>query len=128
MTRSVLAGSVYFAAVFAIGFTLGAVRTLLLAPAVGELTATLIELPVILGLSWIVCGRVIAHCRVPGGIAPRAVMGLTAFVLLMAAEGTLFMLMTGGSLGAFLAQYQTAPHLIGLAGQILFALFPMFRR
>jgi hypothetical protein len=42
----------YFAGVFAVGFLLGTVCTLWLAPAVGEVAAVAIELPVIIGASW----------------------------------------------------------------------------
>src|SRR5690606_39056760 len=41
----------YWAAIFALGFVLGTVRTLWLAPAVGELAAVALELPVMLGAS-----------------------------------------------------------------------------
>jgi hypothetical protein len=48
MTRSVRAGGVYFAAVFALGFALGIVRVLITAPAVGESAAVLLEIPILL--------------------------------------------------------------------------------
>jgi hypothetical protein len=41
--------------VFLIGFILGIIRILLLVPRLGETTAVLIEAPMILGASWLVC-------------------------------------------------------------------------
>uniref|UniRef100_UPI001969E8F8 hypothetical protein n=1 Tax=Sandarakinorhabdus rubra TaxID=2672568 RepID=UPI001969E8F8 len=74
----------YFAGVFAVGFALGTIRTLWLAPAIGELAAVAVELPVMLAASWWWCRRLLA--RRPLDTAGRAVMGGTAFLWLMAAE------------------------------------------
>ncbi|MFL5254137.1 MAG: hypothetical protein ACJ8AI_14800 [Rhodopila sp.] len=57
----------------------------------------------------------------------RAAMGLTAFALLMAAECVLAVL-TGQAPTAYLRAMMTAAGRIGLAGQIVFALFPLLQR
>jgi hypothetical protein len=48
------AGVVYFAVVFVVAFAIGVVRTLLLAPRIGDVRAVLLEAPIIIGRSWIV--------------------------------------------------------------------------
>jgi hypothetical protein len=51
-----------------------------------------------------------------------------AFALLMAAECSLDAVLNGRDLAAHFARYRSATALVGLAGQVLFALFPLLRR
>jgi len=127
-TRAVEAGVTYFAIVFAAGFVLGTVRVLLLVPRVGELPAALLELPVMLGISWFVCAKLIARYQVPPRIPPRLTMGAVAFGLLMLAELALSLTLFGRSLHDFARGYATLEGMFGLAGQVLFGLFPVIRR
>jgi len=52
-------------------------------PALGETKAVMLELPVILGWSWSVCGCLLRSLVVPSGQTARLIMGLTAFLQLM---------------------------------------------
>jgi hypothetical protein len=115
----------YFAGVFAIAFALGTIRTLWLAPAVGDLAAVGIEVPIILAVSWWWGRRLLA--RQPLGPAGRAVMGGTAFGWLMLAEFGLA-LAFGREPGDWLASFFTPAGLLGLAGQLGFAAIPLFIR
>jgi len=127
-TRAVEAGVTYFAIVFAAGFALGTVRVLLLVPQVGELPAALLELPIMLGISWFVCAKLIARYQVPPRIPARLTMGFVAFGLLMLAELALSLLLFGRSTNDF-AQALATPHgMTGLAGQVLFGLMPVIAR
>jgi len=126
--RTLVAGVAYFALVFAAGFVLGVLRVLVLSPRLGEAVAVAIELPVMLVLAWLVCGWLVRHLRVPAEWRFRAGMGGLAFALLMAAEALLGTLGQGVSLAAHLEGYVDLPRLIGLGGQVLFALFPLVRR
>jgi hypothetical protein len=122
MKLVLLTGTVYVAAVFAAGFVLGVLRTLVLVPLLGELGAVLVELPVILTISWLVCARILRRWPLS---PPSAVgMGTIAFLLLMGAEAGLSTLLAGRSLAEHLALYSQLPHQVGLAGQLAFALFP----
>lgn len=113
----------YLAAIFALGFVLGTIRTLWLAPAVGHLAAVALELPVMLGASWWLARRLAAHRPLPSrGAALLA--GLIAFVLLMALELALGVALFGQNAQAWLAALATPPGALGLAGQALFALLP----
>jgi hypothetical protein len=113
----------YFAGVFAVGFLLGTIRTLWLAPAIGDLAAVAVELPVMIGASWWWGRRLLA--REPLALAGRAIMGGSAFVWLMLAEFGLAMAL-GRAPGAYLASFFTADGLLGLAGQLVFAALPLF--
>jgi len=122
MMRVLLTGSVYLVAVFAAGFVLGVLRTLVLVPLLGPLWAVLIELPVMLAIAWLVCTRILR--RWPLSPAAAAVMGAFAFSLLMLVEAALSNLLAGRSLTEHLALYAQLPHQVGLAGQLVFAVFP----
>ena len=118
------AGTIYFALVFAVGFVLGTIRVLAVLPLVGETIAVLIEMPIMLTLSWIACRYIVARSHVPPIPGDRAVMGAVAFALLMVAEIGVSWLLGRRSVSAYLAHYMTAAGALSLAGQIAFATFP----
>ncbi|NNE17810.1 MAG: hypothetical protein HKN10_04955, partial [Myxococcales bacterium] len=99
--RAVGAGVTYFAIVFAAGFALGAVRVLLVVPRFGELPAVLLELPIMLGVSWLVCAKVIARYQLLPRISPRLTMGAVAFSLLILAELSFSLTLFGRSINDF---------------------------
>ncbi len=114
---------IYLAAIFALGFVLGTVRTLWLAPAVGHLAAVALELPVMLGASWWLARRMAARRPLPSRGAALAAGGI-AFALLMGLELALGVALFGQSAGQWLAALTTPSGALGLAGQALFALMP----
>ncbi|MDI1342096.1 hypothetical protein [Polaromonas sp.] len=122
MMRVLLIGALYLVAVFAAGFVLGVLRTLVVVPLLGALWAVLLELPVILAIAWLVCSRVLR--RWPLSPSAALGMGLVAFSLLMLVEAGLSNLLAGRSLTEHLALYTELPHQVGLAGQLVFAVFP----
>jgi hypothetical protein len=122
------AGAAYFSMVFAAGFALGAIRTLLLVPRIGELNSVALELPLMLVVSWYACGRALRRYPVPAGAASHAATGAFAFALLLIAELVLTVTAFGGTLATFATELATAHGALGLAGQIAFALFPVLRR
>jgi hypothetical protein len=125
MPSAIRAGALYFAIVFAAGFVLGALRVTVLMPLMGELPAVVLELPIILFISWTVCRKLVAEFSVPPMTSTRAAMGALAFGLLMLAELGLAFLVFDRSGAAYLADLQSAPGLLGLAGQIAFAFIPL---
>lgn len=127
-TATAKAGAAYFTIVFVAGFMLGTLRVLLPAPRFGELVAVLLELPLMLAVSWIACGWVLRRFQVAPRIAPRLSMGAIAFGLLMLAEVTLWVGAFGASMSDYLDELTTPHGLVGLAGQLLFALMPLARR
>jgi ABC-type uncharacterized transport system permease subunit len=125
---SARAGLVYFAVVFAAGVVLGTLRVLVVAPALGEVAAVVLELPLMLAVSWIACGRIVERLRVPPHWRARAAMGAVAFGVLMAAEAGLAILAFGRSPAEHLVSYRDTAARLGLAGQVAFALMPLLRR
>lgn len=128
LMRATLAGLAYFGVVFAAGFALGTLRVLVLAPKLGGSAAVLVELPIILAVSWVACRWLITHFDVPKKLTARLIMGGLAFTVLLIAEMSISVLGFGRTLSTHLEQYRQLSTLIGLAGQILFALFPIIQR
>jgi hypothetical protein len=124
-----LAGAVYFALVFALGFLLGTVRTLFVqdAPSGGRLLGVVIELPIMLAASWFLCRHVVARLRVAPTMPSRAVMGGVAFALLLLAELLVGALLFGRTPAEHVALYREASYALGLAAQIGFALMPVLQ-
>ncbi len=120
------AAIVYWAMVFALGFVLGTVRVLWVIPLVGLMPATLLELPIILAASWLAAGWLVRRFGIAGGGEALAV-GALAFAILMAAECALAGVLTGQTPAQWLADLRQPHALLGLAGQVVFALMPWWR-
>lgn len=127
MTDAVRAGALYAAIAFAAGFVLGAIRVLVALPLLGELLAVLLEIPIMLCLSWIACAWSVRRFAVPAKSTARLAMGMVAFALLMAAEAALSILGMGISPGQYLATYRNTAAQLGLLAQIAFATFPLLQ-
>ena len=127
MSAALKAGSVYFAAVYAIGFILGTARVLLLLPYVGETAAVLFETPLMLLVSWIAARWSSESFSVPVTAPSRVAMGVTAFALVILGELGVSILVFGRSLDATVATYRSLPGIVGLAAQVVFALIPLMQ-
>lgn len=112
----------YWAGIFALGFLLGTLRVLLLAPHLGELAAVLMELPVMLGASWLWARRLLA--RHPLGPGRAFLAGVLAFCLLLASEAALALLAFGQRPGDWLGSLAMPAGALGLAGQAAFGAMP----
>lgn len=123
--RLIGAGFVYFAVIFALGFVLGTVRTIFLEPAVGDLRAVLLELPVMLAASWLACGYIIRRLTPAPGRSQRVIMGAAAFSFLMSAEIALALWLFDSTPAQVLAGWAAPAGMAGLGGQIAFAVFPV---
>jgi len=121
--RVASAAATYFAVTFATGFGLGVIRTLLVAPLIGEVRAVLIETPIMLCVSWAACSTAMRLFGV-AGVGSGATMGAIAFALLMVAEFMLSVALLGRSPAAHLRAFLTTAGAIGLAGQVAFGLLP----
>jgi hypothetical protein len=127
LTSAVKAGAAYAGIMFAIGFVPGAARELLLAPSIGALTATLVELPVMLALSWLVCAALVRRHAVAATWPTRVAMGAAALLLLLAAETVLGVVGFGRLLMEQRAAYAEPAAQLGLAAQLAFAAFPLIQ-
>lgn len=124
MSPAVLkAGVAYGVIGFGFGFAFGVVRTLLVAPALGAFVAVAIETPLMLAA----CTPLARWCLRRWAIAaPGAAlgMGLAAFAALMVCE-VLFGFAQGQGPEAILAAMARPEGILGLAGQVTFALLPL---
>lgn len=127
--RAIGAGAAYAAMVFAFAFITGAIRTIVTSqmPIISPLVAVLIELPIILFFAWQVCGSIMRWMKVSPDASIRSLTCATALIVMLGAEYALSGLVLGRSLPDFLATYAQPEALVGLAGQIVFATFPLFR-
>lgn len=125
---ALIAAFLYFAFVFAVGFLLGTLRVIVVAPRLGELIAVLIELPVMLAACWWSCGRIIDRFRLERSLTQRGTMGVVAFGLLIAVEFFLSVAVFGRSSSAYWSDLQAAPGMLGFAAQMLFGTLPLIRR
>ena len=125
MSRAILAGAAYFLVMFACGFVLGAARVLVVTPLLGEWGATLVELPVMLTISWVVCGWLVLRLTLPAHATPRVAMGAVAFILLMIAEVLLGASLFDRTLTEQVQGMSVGAGLAGLLSQIAFAAFPL---
>jgi len=120
------AGALYAIVAFSVGFILGTIRVLLLAPRLGETTAVIIEAPIMLAASWFVCCWCVDRFNVRRTVPVRSLMGSVAFVVLVAAEIGLVVAF-GRSLVDQLAAFKSSPGAIGLGAQVIFAMFPVIQ-
>ncbi|MFN8521587.1 MAG: hypothetical protein U0821_00585 [Chloroflexota bacterium] len=122
---SLLGGCVYFLVVFGAGMVLGTVRTLLVAPRLGEAAAVALELPIMLAISWIASSKTVRYFGVPGTTPARVLTGGLALLLLLCAEVGVSVIAFGRTVSAHFADYLETGTQLGLLGQVAFALFPL---
>ncbi|MEO5494704.1 MAG: hypothetical protein ABIR08_11855 [Sphingomonas sp.] len=125
MKRAVIA-TIFFLALFAWGFVLGTIRVMFVAPRVGQLAATIAEMPVMLVAAFFTSGWSIRHWQVAHGHAVRWTMVVWFLILLAGFETALGATLFGRSLADQWTALATPAGLIGLSGQIVAALLPVF--
>ncbi len=126
MARVVPNALLYWAAILALGFVLGAVLLLVLVPRLGVAGAVAAELPVMLGASWLAAGALLRRRPLPSHNAALA-MGALAFALLIASEIGLATQLFGASLSGWARGVASPAGLLGLGGQVLFGAMPGWR-
>jgi len=125
MQSAVNAAFLYFISVFALGFVLGAARVLFVVPRIGEVGAVVLEVPIMLGASWVICGLLVRRLNVPPMITARLIMGGLAFTQLMLAEAGVSVFAFGRTIAEHGAAYLMPAAQAGLAAQLLFAAMPL---
>lgn len=125
LALSAKAGIAYAITVFAIGFLLGTVRVLLLAPRVGATIAVSVEVPIMLMASWYVSRILMKRFAVGAESRTRILVGAVAFATLMTLEVVLSISLFHRSIGEYLTNLRSLAGGIGFAAQICFATFPL---
>jgi hypothetical protein len=120
------AGAAAFALVFVAGFGFGTIRTIIVAPRLGETNAVLLELPAMLAVSWFVVGWAVRRWTVQS-VAGALLMGSAALVLLLSAELALAVSLFGERWQDWAANLTRPPASLGFAAQVAFALMPLVR-
>ncbi len=95
-----------------------------LSPPLAEPIAVLVELPIILTVSWFVCRWLVSRFGVARTSSARLLMGAVAIALLLTAEVLLGTLGFGRTLSAQIQRFRELPEVLGLLGQLAFAFFP----
>ena len=127
MKAALVAGAAYFAVLFGAGTAFGLARVLFVSPHLGVLGGVLVELPIILALAWVVCGWLASHLQVGPRLAWRVTMGGTAFVLLIAAEVALSLVLGGRLTEATASAADDWGPALGFAAQAAACAFPLVR-
>jgi hypothetical protein len=125
ITGPFIAGLVYGLSVFALGFGLGGLRTLLLHPLVGEIWAITLEIPMMLAASWFICATLVHRMSVPPQWSDRLTMGGIALACVLVGEALISVGLFERTLAEHLALYVTPRSALGLLAQIAFALIPL---
>jgi hypothetical protein len=125
MTRVIGAGLLYFALTFGAGFLLGPIRILVLEPRLGVRAAELLEIPVMIGVTFLAARWVTGRLAVPPATGPRLGMGLLAAGLLLVAEFTLVLRLRGLTLEDYFASRDPVSGSAYYVSVLLLALFPL---
>lgn len=121
------AGTAYFLVLFALGFALGTVRILIVAPAIGEFAAILAEVPIMISAAYFLCRWILRRWHIPNDRAIRAAM-TGWFLILLASFETLFgALLFGRTVADQWSALGAPAGMLGLTAQIFAALLPMFK-
>ncbi len=113
----------FFALVFGAGFALGAIRIVMLQPYLGATVSRLVELPVMVVISYL-AARWVTRNMGPAMRNSWLCVGLIAFMLLMVAEMLLGVLVFRTPVRAMLADMLTLTGSLSFLAQSLIILFP----
>lgn len=127
MTQTIKAGFVYFAMVLGAGFVLGSIRVPFLVPRLGERWAELAEMPIMGVVIFFASGYILR--RFPTICTPARSLsaGVLAFVLSVAAELSLSLLLQNRSLGEFIRSRDKVSGSVYLGLLLIFAIMPRLR-
>lgn len=122
--RLLPAGLAYFALVFAAGFALGVVRIGWLVERIGERSAELLEMPLMLAVVFLAARWVVKRFSLPPTVGPRLGVGFLALALLLACELTVVLALRGLTFGEYLASRDPLAGAAYAVSLLLFALMP----
>jgi hypothetical protein len=125
LRRALIASTAYFIALFSLGFVLGTIRVLYVAPRFGRLAATSAEVPVMVVAALVACRWTVEHWHVPRAMTIRWAMVLWFLALLFAFETLLGAALFGRTATEQWAALATPAGLLGVSAQIVAALLPV---
>lgn len=125
--NAVLVGTWFGLFMFGAGFFLGTVRVLLVAPAVGEFRAALVELPFIMTICWYQSLYFVKKLLDAGSAGVRLWMGTIAFGTLMLLEVALSLLAFHKTWGETVQDLNSAKGRLGTFCQFISSLSPVWQ-
>jgi MFS family permease len=123
--RTIWAGLTYFALVFGVGFILGPIRILLIAPRLGERIAELCEAPVMLLVIVFAARWVVRRFRLPRRTIHRLTVGLLALALALLFEFTLVLQLRELTLSEYFRTRDPVSGSVYYLTLVLFAVMPL---
>ena len=126
LRRALLAGTAFFLALFALGFALGTIRVLFVAPRIGPLGAVSLEVPIMLVAGFAICRWSVRRWQVSRAMTVRWAMTGWFLALLFLFETMLGATLFGRTLAEQWAALATPEGLLGISAQIVAALLPLF--
>lgn len=102
---------------------MGVLRTVAVAPFIGQTAAVLLEVPIVIAASWIATRYLLRN--VSFNFRQLMVAGAIAFALTMASEAALAETIRGQNLIEWVTSVLSPLGLVGLVGQLIFAAMPV---
>lgn len=118
----------YFALVFGAGFVLGSIRVSWLVPRFGERIAELMEMPVMLGVIFIVAKWTVRRYTLARKSSQRLAIGCIALTFLLIAEFSIVLSVRGLSIGEYLATRDPVAGTVYYLMLGVFAIIPVLVR
>lgn len=125
MIRTIEAGMLYFALVFAAGFVLGTVRTLWIVPKIGARMAELLETPIMLVVTILAARWTVRLLAVPRASSARLAMGCIAVFLMLVAEFGFVLWLRGLSIRDYLTTRDPVSGRVYYLMLVVFAAMPL---
>lgn len=122
------AGLIYFLGIFALGFVLGTIRTIIIIPRIGALAGVLLEIPIMLLASWFFCRRLITRFSIARETKYLFMVGGSAFFWLMIAEVFVSVFVFKQPWSEYLENLKTISGALGLLAQIIFGCIPLLQK
>jgi hypothetical protein len=125
LVKAIKAGVLYFAIVFGTGFLLGTIRTLLIVPHLGARTAELLEVPLMVAVSFVAARWIVRRMELPFLLSLRMAMGTIALALMLVAEFSFVLSLRRMSLRQYFATLDPISGTAYYVSLLLFALAPI---
>ncbi|HRE20980.1 MAG TPA: hypothetical protein PKW21_08105 [Rhabdaerophilum sp.] len=123
--RAFRAGALLSTLVFTAGFALGSFREIFVRPYLGPDASRLIELPLMIGISWFAASFVVRRGG-PAGSRMWLRVGIVAFLLLIVAELGLGEVLFRRGLMSFFRDAMTLPGALSFLAQALLVVMPLW--
>jgi hypothetical protein len=126
--RIIRVSVLYFAIVFAAGFVLGTLRVFFMVPLIGVRLAELIEVPIMVLISYITARSLIERFDIPYTLAGRIAMGAIGLGLLLLAEFGFVLWMQRLTINEYIASRDPISGTAYVISLLIFAIFPLIVR